>query len=785
MKFELGHKEAVITGDIQNNNVSIDVNNIDFLVTILSTSLYSKPIESFVREITSNAWDSHVEAGVTEPVILELGKDADGKHFCRIQDFGVGLSPERFDSIYRNIGSSTKRDSNAQIGGFGIGRFSALAYSDTVHITSNHDGIQYKYLMYKDGNTISIDLLHDMPTTERNGVEVMLYIKPGDTDNFRKAIRQQLVYFENLYVEDNAGGSLGEKFNKFLIKRYENFAVNSLDGNNEDVNILLGKVKYPLRMSALNKKYPEYVSEYPISLIFEIGDLEVTPNREEILYSAKNVRMIEEKLDKSLEVINEMIDEYKHKDFDDVKKFYNAIVDGGLKVPLLQNEDTNEILVSIKLQADKMRLTLDGEYYKPKPFKRTYEAITDKSLIATNYGYTGGKITYVSKFHSIRSMMNSTYTHFYFSDVSLLNNMSKNYIREKFESSSYFFDMKRDMKSYFREYMNSLYRDIKTNKYSYKYEKDEVIDIKMAKLILRYFAKKIPTIYQRFDNSTVPLQYIADKKEEARLARLNRKSSGIDWSEFVNLFELELSNRGKDGVIAPSTAYKMDTLRQRFKKTVIYGERGDERLRQMFKAFYHVKRLKFVEIAPTKVKLLKNIENFISIEDIMNADHRIIRKIATARLIQNTLPFLDDISKVENIGLVSVKLGSLIKRLSDYTSKYLRNMNTEDDEKFFDEILSVCEEKGYFDEVYKAKLMGNLSLLQNSEILLLFAQKDYYNSHRFKIPEERLNVLTDYILARKLFRPDVQAVYKLRTETILNKKHESNQSTEALSDSVI
>lgn len=108
-------------GDLESKKVTVDVENMEFLATLLSTNLYSNQIGSFLRETVSNGWDSHVEKGNTdEPVIVELGcLEGLDKYYCFIQDFGTGMSVEKFDSIYRKLGSSDKRASANSIGGFG------------------------------------------------------------------------------------------------------------------------------------------------------------------------------------------------------------------------------------------------------------------------------------------------------------------------------------------------------------------------------------------------------------------------------------------------------------------------------------------------------------------------------------------------------------------------------------------------------------------------------------------------------------------------------------------
>lgn len=76
---------------------------------------YKNSIGSIVREITSNCFDSHIEAGVTDAVIIKFDNN-ESDYSITFTDVGVGLSPERINNIYIKVLSSTKDNSNDFIG---------------------------------------------------------------------------------------------------------------------------------------------------------------------------------------------------------------------------------------------------------------------------------------------------------------------------------------------------------------------------------------------------------------------------------------------------------------------------------------------------------------------------------------------------------------------------------------------------------------------------------------------------------------------------------------------
>lgn len=790
MKINESQSTATVVGEIQSNAVSIDLNNIGFITQLLSTNLYSRPIDSFLREIVSNAWDSHVEANNTEPILLEIGTDTENKNYCRIQDFGIGLSPQRFNEIYKNIGSSTKRGDNTQIGGFGIGRFSALAYSGTVYITSNCQGVKYKYLMYKDGNMIKIDELFQDSTDERDGLEVMVYLKSGDFSDFQDAIKNQLIYFENLYLsfdryyDGDRQKSFADSFNNLKIKRYKNFSVNTFS-EEYTTTLCLGKIQYPLNKNAIGGTKFKFDQNYPIALNFEIGDLEVTPNREQILYTKYNIEKIRVKLDAAQDELDEITKTQLIKDYDNFDEYVDVLRNSKSQVILFENSTLSQ-KIFFNYKVDVEDITYKGKSYPKgivqfKDYVNQIQPMTsylsfkvDNSKIYVknlNTWYNSpGQIAKDLVNYKNYNIKDPIYSKVIICNYSNLNNISKDYLRESALNGTMFFRP-----------IN--YRTL--IKYAIKHVKEEISskgiyckfkwDKETFKLIIRPILKMFEEI-PIFTNSDVPQAFITKRATTIKANKVTNNTQSINWKEEVNLFILRDADRtcynNPCPVATTSLRYTLADVKKKYgQQPVIYSVKDDTFLRELYWAFRTVsasdfRRYKFVEIAPTKLRILKQFPNFIKIEDFMIGDYKKIRMIATARLLDKEYPY---IKKLFNLGSdvrnVSTQLYETLTILVEYMSENLpRSYYHSYGNEILEEIDKLCKDHNYYDNEILGLLQANIKLLENSRFLLMMVNKDQ------RLDPHTVNIAVDYALTKKLFVPNHEAVKKLRKETILNIK---------------
>lgn len=305
--------DVTLVGNIVKNNVGIDSKNLDIITTLLSSNLYSDPLNSFIRETISNAWDAHVEAGTTDkPIILSTDRNEKGDYSVTIRDYGTGVSPERFKEIYCNIGSSTKRDSNDYIGGFGLGRFAALSCSNIVKITSYYNGKAYYYLMIKDNNKISISTLNISDTDEDNGLEVSIDIPSNIWYNIGSAINQVL-FVPNLYVKPINDLDYD---NDVKIKTFKYFSVSNRNISNK---LLIGNILYPINYNKIKYDIIQFNSSN-IVFNFKIGELDLTPNRESVIYTEKTIKLIKDRIQSAIDELYELA-------LKKLKPNYNSLVE--------------------------------------------------------------------------------------------------------------------------------------------------------------------------------------------------------------------------------------------------------------------------------------------------------------------------------------------------------------------------------------------------------------------------------------------------------------------------
>lgn len=430
-------------------NLSVRQEDIQHIIHLLSTNLYSQPIESLVREIVSNAVDATIEAGNDNPVLVKISESGE----FSVTDFGTGISPKRFEELYTNFGASSKRDSNDFIGSFGIGRLSPLSYTDFVTIITVYNGVKYEYALIKDGLKISFNTISEEPTEELDGTCVKLQIKKDDltSKKFQNAIIDQLFFFENIVVVDESkntyyNSDASEVFKNRIIKDFTHFKMGTstvYNVNTKGVKLLLGNVLYPLKevyVSQLSEDLGRNrYSDGIFTLKFPIGELNVTPNREEIIYSASTIKKVEEKIEAAI------------KEFKEIKKLHNLTPIELAKIPkffttarklfplyktdlidyfqfALQKDD----FFTIKVKDKTYQFTLQA-------CDKVFEAV--RKVFRYNAPIEGVKISYSSIGESLRSSVYFKDTteifekickkKFYVEDLKTLKPKTKEYLREK------------------------------------------------------------------------------------------------------------------------------------------------------------------------------------------------------------------------------------------------------------------------------------------------------------------------------------------------------------------
>jgi len=370
---------------------------------ILSSGLYTDPITAVIRELSCNASDSHVAANKSdEPFELHLPNQLEP--FFSIKDNGTGLSDDqirgsesplmvenengeleqavddegnllfqRTGGLYTTYFDSTKPDSNDFIGALGLGSKSPFSYTTAFDVISRFNGTKYIYSIFLNENGIpSVALLGSTPTDEYNGIEVKITVEEKDFRAFENKAASILRYFP---IKPKVTGVLHFSFVEFPERR--------IDGNNWFVapkgwadnhfTAVQGNVPYRVNVDALkdilNEEERNFLYKASIVAYFNIGELDVAANREEIRYDDTTKDALVEKMrdirkDITSEVEKQLI-KYNH-------SYWTFCIEAKkLSVALFGNQESLRRFVVIggaKNDLMKRYINQDGKVSVDKPY---------------------------------------------------------------------------------------------------------------------------------------------------------------------------------------------------------------------------------------------------------------------------------------------------------------------------------------------------------------------------------------------------------------------------------
>lgn len=267
-------KVASAEGEVSTNITDADEYEISHsakMYEILYHSIYSDPIGAVVREIASNAFDSHVQAGCQDKPFRVILPNS-FRPFFEVEDFGVGMSDADISRVYSGYGLSTKADTDDLVGGFGLGSKTPFAYGPIFNTRTRKDGVEAVYMNYiGDDGKPKIKKLSSAKTDQPNGVKISVPVEPKDFHKFYVSAAHYLSFYRvRPDVVANEFEFNVPEADVAALYKYGTGPITDRDGNQY---IVMGSVPYPMHDAPINRSR---------SLVIPIGFLRPTASRENL-----------------------------------------------------------------------------------------------------------------------------------------------------------------------------------------------------------------------------------------------------------------------------------------------------------------------------------------------------------------------------------------------------------------------------------------------------------------------------------------------------------------------
>jgi hypothetical protein len=226
--------------------------NVGHIFSILRNKLYSNKPLAIIREYCTNAFDAHVEAGISDKPI-QVSFPTAFKNSLTIRDFGFGLSEDDVYNVFASYGESTKRGTNDQVGMMGLGSKSAFCYVNDFTITSYHNGTKSVYLAYIDETNVGkVSKIAEEPTTE-SGLAIDVVVKTIDLQSFREVAGKFLCEFNPKPIvlnDDSVVQAFKANKNDNVILQSEHYEITRKWYANSSF-VRMGNVSYPFQLNDL------------------------------------------------------------------------------------------------------------------------------------------------------------------------------------------------------------------------------------------------------------------------------------------------------------------------------------------------------------------------------------------------------------------------------------------------------------------------------------------------------------------------------------------------------